>query len=581
MKALVLLQRWFVRWVPPLWFAAAVIVSGCSSDSGPSAGVGTGGTGSLASAVALDVTDAPALDYVHVYITVTGVAFHTDASAVFSGYSSATADQWQVVTLASPKTIDLAQLTNGTMYADLNNNTPLFSGISLPAGSYRQVRIFLASTEDAYVGSVSGLVYNNEVQFNGVSAHYPLRVPSPDEGIRVVPESPVVVSDGSSSKLALDFNLNDDVVRTPLAGSTEFILKPRLGYFDMASVGAVTGTVTGVDLATAQVEVKAEQVKSGATYHVVRRTAAVDQTTGAFTLYPLPVFGNATTASYDILLRGRNVETAIVRKVQVHKGTTPGSGATDLAAITMQAGGEFTAQLGTVLHPTGSWLTFYQTVSGDQNAYEVRYRHLNPYTGVFPLPVALSTGAVHVATYVPGGPLSFTAETASSGRFSVVAGAPDLYDSGTAFDLIGGAAGTTTAMSLAAANQPQITAAATSGSIDCIFDMALLGTGTGPGMGMGDRSIGNPPKGQIFITNGGLIIDSLGDLLGDTTVNTAMYAGGGTANPVLVSNLPGNVAGAVYGVYALGWGNGFLEAGKTLAIDLRKGGSAAVTIKMR
>jgi len=581
MKALVLLQRRFVRWTAPFWFAAVIIISGCSSDSGSSAGVGTGGTGSLASAVALDVTDAPALDYAHVYITVTGVAFHTDASTAFSGYSSATAGQWQVVTLASPQTIDLAQLTNGTMYADLNNNTSLFSGISLPAGSYRQIRIFLASTEDAYAGSVSGLIYNNEVQLNGDSAHYPLRVPSPGEGIRVVPESPLVVSGGSSSKLALDFNLNDDVVRTSLAGATEFLLKPRLGYFDMASVGAVTGTVSGVDLATARVEVKAEQVKSGATYRIVRRTTAVDQITGAFALYPLPVFGNATTASYDILLRGRNVETAIVRKVQVHKGTTPGSGATALGAITMQAGGEFTANLGAALHPTGSWLSFYQTISGDQNAYEVRYRHLNPFTGVFPSPVELSTGAIHVATYVPGGQLSFTAEAVNSGRFSVVAGAPDLYDSGAAFDLTGGTAGTAVTMSPSAANQPQITASATAGSITCIFDMALLGTGTGPGMGLGNRLIGNPPKGQIFVTNGGLIIDSLGDLLGDTTVNTAMFAGGGMANPVLVSNLPGNVAGAVYGVYALGWGNSFLEVGKALAIDLRKGGGAAATIRMR
>jgi hypothetical protein len=578
MKAYMVHQGWSAWRTLAALFVSAAIMAGCSQS--PSAGVGTGGTGSFDGIAALDVTDAPAIDYAHVFVTVTRVAFHTDASATFSSYSASKAGGWQIVKLPTPRTIDLAQLTNGTMYADHNGNSSLFSGMTLPAGSYQQIRIFLASTEDAYVGSVPGLVYNNEVQLNGDTAHYPLRIPTSDEGIKVVPEAPIVVAGGGSVSLALDFNLNDDVVKVAPNGTTEFILKPRLGYFDMGSVGAVTGTVSFPNLSTSRIEVKAEQVKSGANYRIVRRTTSVDRTTGTFSLYPLPVFGNATTAVYDILLRGRDVETAIVRGVTVHKGTTIANGATDLGTITMQAGTEFTAQLGSALHPTGAWLDFYQAIAGDPAPYEVRYRHLDPYTGKLPAAMELSTGTIHVASFIPGSPLVFASDTTSQGRFSLVADATDLYDRGAALSGISGARGKSVSITMAAANGPQMIAGATTGNIACAFDMALLGTGMGPGMGMGNRGIGYPSKGQIFATHGGMIVDSIGDQTGDTTVNAAMYAGGGAGNSVVLANLPSNVAGAVYGIYVLGWGNGYIVAGKALDIDMRKGGTATSTIRI-
>jgi hypothetical protein len=571
-----LLQRWFAWRSFALIFFSAAVMGGCSQS--PSAGVGTGGTGSFSGIAALDVTDAPALNYAHVYVTVTGVAFHNSSTAAFSGYSAAKASGWQVVTLSAPKTIDLAQLANGTMYADRNGNAPLFSGMALPVGSYRQIRLFLASTEDAYIGSVPGNIYNNEVQQNGDPAHYPLRIPSSDEGIKVLPESPVVVTGGGSVNLALDFNLNDDVVKVSPGGATEFMLKPRLGYFDMGSVGSIQGTVNSPNLQASMIEVKAEQVKSGTNYRIVRRTTSVDSSSGQFTLYPLPVFGNATTATYDIVLRGRNVQTSIITGVKVHKGTTPTSGATGLGTIAMQAGAEFTAQLGSVMRPTGAWLTFYQTIAGDPTLYEVRYRHLDPYTGIFGLPVELSTGPIRVAHFTPGASQVFTPDYTSAGTYSAVADVSELYARGAVLNGISGTAGNT--VQISAANAPQIESSASSGQIRCVFDMALLGTGTGPGMGMGNK-IGNPAKGQVFVTLGGMIIDSLGDLTGDATVNAAMQAGGGANNSVVVTNIPSNVAEAVYGIYVHGWGNGYTVAGRELGVDLRKGVSSSTTIILK
>ncbi|MBI5484989.1 MAG: DUF4382 domain-containing protein [Deltaproteobacteria bacterium] len=573
------LEGWSVCRLLAMLLLCAGIMAGCGSGSGQSAGVGTGGTGSSVGKVSIDITDAPAMDYSHVYVTVIGVAFHTSKNVGFDSYSTARSAGWKRLDLPIPKTIDLAQLANGAMYADGNAGASLFNNLDLPVGNYQQIRIFLASTEDAYTGSVPGLSYNNEVQLVGDTAHYPLRIPTADEGIRLIPESPVVVTAGGSVKIALDFNLNNDVVEVTPNGTKEFIIKPRLGYFDMNSVGAVKGTVSFGNLSTSRIVIKAQQVASGVNYRIVRRWTGVDRSTGRFNLYPLPVFGNATTATYDILLRGRNLQTAIVKGVKVHKGTTPSSGAVDLGTITMQPGGEYSAQLGVPMHPTGSWMSFYQSIAGDPIPFEVRYRHLDPYGGKFGKAVELSTGPIQVATHTPGQALTFAADATSQGLFSAVADAPGYFARGAAMAGITGVAGQAVTMNNLSANAPQVSGGAAATSVSMIFDMTPFGSGRGPGMGMGGINLPKPNKGQLFVTHGGMIVDSLGTLTGDAAIGSAMHNGGGAGNTVAIGNIPGSVAGAFYGVYGLGWGNGVIAAGST-RVDMSAGNTTAV-IRMR
>lgn len=569
------------RYVKNLFFgltilAISFLIAACSGSSG------TSGSASPTGVVRLDVTDAPSTEYAHVFVTVKAIAFHTDSSVGFSDYSSAKIAGWHLTTLSEPKTVDLVQLTNGKMYADLTGSS-LFDGVTLPVGRYQQMRIFLASTEDALTASAttSGLTYNNEVQLNGDSSHYPLRVPSAECGIKVVPESPVVVTEGSSVSLALDFNLNSDVVEVSPNGTTEFMLKPRLGYFDMACVAAIKGAVSFGNLSTSRIVVKAEQVKTagnGTAYRVVRRMTSVDRTSGAFNLYPLPVFGNATTAVYDVLIRGRNVETTIIKGITVHKGTNPDT-AVDLGSITLNAGSEFTAQLGSSMHPSGAWINFYQSVGGDPVPFEIRDRHLDPYTGKFHQKIELSTGPIEVATYVPGGALVFTSYSSNHGQFSMVADAGG-YDRGANCSGIRGNGGQNVNVAITTSNAPQ--ASGTAGSISGIFDMALMGTGMGHGMGRGQHGMANPTSGQLFVVRDGMILDSVGALSSGTDmVGNAMHSGGGQGHQVTVDNLPSRVAGAVYNMYAIGWGNGAIEAGSSRGIDLRQNSTAQATIKMR
>jgi len=576
------LNRWSAWRLLTGLFIGLTLMAGCSSNSSSGsdtiAGVGTGGTGNLSGVAKVDITDASAVNFSNVYVTVTSVAFHTDSKAAFSSYSTSKVNGWQIFRLASPITIDLAQLSNGTTYSDINGS-PLFNGLNLPVGNYNQIRLFLASTEDAYLGSIPGLTYNNEVKLIGDTTEYPLRVPSPSEGIMVRPESPIIVTSGGNISLTLDFKLGDDVVEVTPNGSIEFILKPRLGYFDMESIGAAKGKVNFSNLSTSAIEVKAEQVDSTIGYRVVRRTTAINKTTGKFSLYPLPIFGNATTANYDILLRGHNIQTAIVKNVKIHRGSTPKTAA-DLGTIIMQPDSEFTAQLNSVIHPTGSWLDFYQLISGDSVPFEVRYRHLDPYTGKFGSAIGLSTGPIQVATFSPGISPVFSPDNSSQGTYSIFVDNVGLFSRGAPLLGISGSAGQNKLLDLTPQNYPQPIPGASYGTISCVFDMALLGTGTGPGMGLGNRNISNPLKGQVFITNGGMIIDSIGNENGNTSIGIAMHAGGGSNNPITLSNLPSNVAGAVYGIYALGWGSGVLVGGNTLGIDLTMGGNITTNLTL-
>jgi hypothetical protein len=556
---------------------SAVLLSACGSGSGSSPSSASPG------AVSLDVTDAANPNYAHVYVTVAGVAFHTSTNASFGTYSSSRISGWQVTRLATPQTVDLAQLSNGVMYAGTSSgNTPLFSGITLPMGNYQQIRIFLASTEAAYVGSVTGLTYNNEVVLNGSSTEFPLRIPTAGEGIRLIPEAPVAVTGSNNVQLAVDFNLNDDVVQVAPNGNTEFILKPRLGFFNLDSVGAITGQVSFSNLSTSTappLDVKAEQVTANSSYRKIYRVTVADKSTGVFNLAPLPIFGNATTASYDILIRGRNVQTTIVSGVRIHSGTTLSSGAVNLGIITVEPGTEFTAQLAQPMRPRGAWVDFYQTISGDPVPYEVRFRHLDPYTGLLGTPENLSLSPIQVASYSPGQALTFAPDSSSVGSYTAVANAAGFYGPGAPMQVTGTSAGQAVLIPNTPANSPQPLTTTSQSSLTTIFDLTLLGTGMGPGMGRGHHGLGILNEGQLFVTYGGMIVDSDGTVSGNATFGTDLTRGGGPNNSFTMS-LPGDVSGAVYGLYALGWTSSVLTAGSLTDVDMRYG-NAAASVQMR
>jgi hypothetical protein len=554
-------------------FCFALFMGGCGGSTTPTTTAQTG-------PVNVSLVDAPNSTFVHVWITVKEVWFHTSNVA---GTNDA---GWLKFPLKDSSgnptavTVDLAALANGVAPKTIWGN------IALPVGNYQQIRIFLADTDNETLTNFtlpSSVEYNNEVDYldnTGTMQQAPLEIPASDDGISIIPETPVVVTATSNNKLVLDFNLNNDIIG-PLTpkGITEFVLKPRLKYFDQNQAGIITGTIakssfsnyTGFDFV-----VKAERLynnpsnssdpNNGQFYEVRRETGLA--TTGQFTLSPVPVFGNATTAVLDVMLRGRNVQTYIVQGVKVHKG-----GTTNLGTITMPSGPEYTAQLQNTYHPTGAWINFYQSVNGSK-PYEIRVRHLDPYADKFDTVEPLSAAEINVATWQNATPITFAAVTPDQGagtfwtapwaeQYAVVVP--------TSSSVVTGTAGQSVTFAPAA-----LTALPSSNSITMAF------------MFPAKKTI-FPTKGQLFITHSGLIVDSLGSQIGDTTVATAMNKGGGIGNPLTVSNIPGGSAtvilpGAFYGLYAAGWGGGGgISLGSTHSVDLRSGsqGTASNPIQIQ
>jgi hypothetical protein len=522
-----------------IMFLLMVLMAGCMGD----------GKTPLHGTVDVDVTDTASLEYAHVYVTINKIEFHPSTDADTDSYG------WQTVDIsAHPVTVDLAQLANGRLYADTTvGHQALFSGSTLPADTYRQIRLYLASTEDAtpaLPAVAMGLKYNNQATMKDGSIA-PIRIPNSGDGIKIVPETPLVVTAGKHTRLALDFNLMDDMIDVYPNGQLECILKPRLSYFDMDAVGAVKGKVASADLKNAYIVVTAQQVVSGKECRVVRRTTMVDEETGDFNIYPLPVSVDGGTAVYDILLHGRNTRTVIAKNVTVHKGTSPGAGAANLGTIAMNPGNEFEAQLLSQFHPSGAWVSFYQTLTTDPVPFAVRTYHLNPYTGKFPSAIQLSVEPVQVYDFSTGSMGSPASDaTTTPGSFSAVTEAP-MYGRSAGVN-VGGAAGTTVTFTpkplqvLPSANRIDIS----------VSQPAPL--------------IGKLDKGYFFITYGGLIIDC-------HDIDSLMAAGGGSFT---IPDIPGGtaatpLAGAYYGVSVFGWGAGEFASASLFLVDLTSGNRAA------
>jgi len=504
-----------------------------------------GGGGATATGIAtVSLTDAPG-DFDHVYITVKDIWFHTsDTAGPDDG-------GWRRTLLAAPVTVDLIALSNGVI------GSPIWGNITLPVGNYQQIRLVLAGTEDALTASAfgSGLTYNNELKVSGDTTHYPLRIPDALHGIRLA--GIFHITNGGVLRLAIDFDTGHDVVDILRNGSTEYLLKPRLTYCDLDDAGAIVGSIDPVSAATdttsSHFVIKAEQVNDplNPQYHVVKRWTSVNPVTGKFVLYPLK------PGKYDVVLRGLGYQTVIAKGVPATNGTTPIT-VTPISMITMTVATNPDYTVGaSITSPTGAWVNFYQTLQGaGEIPYEIRFRHLNPITGQFS-GFKLSADQVWVGTYSSGAisGLTLTAPQEGAGKFNAFADAI-LYDRSTVPQLISSV--TPTPVSLGAINP---TAPAVSRSIGGMINV--------PSMGMGMMN-----NGVFFAVHGGMIVNTI-------SVNAQMSGGGSYT----MTNLPGGstttqLAGAFYGVEALGWSPTALGIGIPRVADLRTGNDTNVNMQM-
>jgi Domain of unknown function (DUF4382) len=526
-------QRYLI-WL--VFLLAIMTMQACSKSSSSDGGTGT---------MAVSITDAPG-DFDHVWITVNDIWFHASDA---SGPNEA---GWLKFPLASPITVDLMTLANGNMKS-------IWDNITLPIGDYQQIRLVLADTDDSLTASAAavGLIYNNEIDVN--ANEYPLRIPDARHGIRLVGH--FNVTNGTTLRLAIDFDAGDDVVE--FRQGAEFILKPRLAYFDLDNVGAIIGKLDtgGTFTTTPRFVIKAENLSGDGTYHVVRRWT-VPESDGSFVLYPVSA---ATSTAYDVLVRGLNYHTMIIKGVPVNRGTTPLSGATNLGTLLVTAAttSDFLSS-GSITSPTGAWMSFYQTLTGiGEVPYEIRFRHFHPITGDFAA-YPLSNMPILLGTYGTT-TISFTSVTPREGTGGFKAAADAfLYDRSGYSSVITAGSPTVTFGPLSVQSPWQGNTIAGSIVMSNPSKMLVL------------------DKGVLFAVHGGMIVNAI-------SIDSLMPTGGSYTMP----NIPSGTAAkplplAFYGVEAVSWSTGTMPASmrhyKAVAIpaiaDLRIGDDTSTNLDM-
>ena len=226
-----------------------------------------GGGGTPVGIANFQLTDAPVCSAVQsVFITVDAIEL-IGANASYS------------LTLPQPQQpIDLTSLVNG--------QTLSLGNVSVPAGTYQQLRLILAPTQG------NGPNPANYVLLSGSSTPVPLNTPSAQQSGYKINGQFAVAANGQVN-LTVDFNACRSVV---VAGSSnQYILKPVLNLTDDDQSGSITGNLPTSD---AGAMVMAEDSSGHILKATVATTASTTATSASFTLAPLP----ASSIGYNVVI---------------------------------------------------------------------------------------------------------------------------------------------------------------------------------------------------------------------------------------------------------------------------------------
>ena len=273
----------------------AASLSACGGGGGSSsaapAPASTMGTLSVA------MTDAPACGFDAVNVTVTKVRVNK------SGTAGEGDGGWTDITLATPKKVNLLNLTNGVLET-LGQTT-------LEAGQYNQLRLVL----DA---NTSGTA--NTVVVSGAKTEQALETPSAlQSGIKLVGN--FTVEAGARADVVIDFDACKSVVTR---GKGAFALKPVVKMLPSA-INGISGVISP-SLLGSNVTVSAQQNGT-----IVSATTP-NASTGEFFLSRL------APGNYDVVITADNSAAAVIGAVPVASTTSTTSLSTAAAPLTLAAG---------------------------------------------------------------------------------------------------------------------------------------------------------------------------------------------------------------------------------------------------
>ena len=374
----------------------------------------------------------------NLYVTVKEVWLNTSATAAASDPG------WVGSALANPLSVDLANLNDGSAQT-------LVSGLKAPAGTYKQLRLVLADSSSTLstAAQSAGLSTNAEVRYLDSSGHtvtLPLELPSPGTEM-IVPASVVLSSpvsaqlspssssaaaNATAAKITLDLDSTRNLMLFNFGTQAAALLNATGAVYDSSKAGGISGTVdvsavpSGTLTGPQGVLVTAETLSGdGSRYDAVKSVAL--QTSGAFTLYPLPVADMGTT-TYDLVIHGPGVRTVIITRVPVSVGDATTATPAAAGAIGLPSAKQYvvnTAANGPVL-PGGSRAGFYQTIPGDSIPHLIEYASIDPFTGGFDSNVSLSADAINFGSYSRSGNPSFSTSAPGEGigAYRIASAAP-------------------------------------------------------------------------------------------------------------------------------------------------------------
>jgi uncharacterized membrane protein len=272
----------------------AATLSACGGGGGGSAPAAPAAPVSTMGTLNVGLTDAPACGFDAVNVTVAKVRVNKSATA------GETDGGWTDITLATPKKINLLNLTNGV----LEN----LGQASLEAGQYNQLRLVL----DANANGTA-----NTVLPTGAKAEQPLETPSAvQSGIKLV--GSFKVEAGQRADVVLDFDACKSVITR---GKGAYALKPVVKMLPSA-INGISGVVAS-SLLGSNVIVSAQQNGS-----IVSATSP-NPTTGEFLL------SRRVPGNYDVVITADNSAAAVVGAVPVASSSSTTALSTAAAPLTL------------------------------------------------------------------------------------------------------------------------------------------------------------------------------------------------------------------------------------------------------
>jgi hypothetical protein len=303
------------------------------------------------------LTDSQSCNYESVFVTVTEVRVSQSSTASDSDSG------WETLTLSPARQVDLMTLRNG-VFEELGT-------LPLPAGTYQQVRLVLASNG-------ASAPYANYLTLSGAAGTpIALKTPSAQQsGLKLNVHA--TVDPGQLAELTLDFDPCQSV--HPDGKSGKYNLKPVVTAHTNA-VNDIEGyTVAGALVSAQQAGVSLKSTTAGAQ--------------GRFVLWPV------STGKYDVVITAPLYATAVLEDVVVGSGVN---------AISAQA----TPLAPALAASAPASLSGTVTVTGVTDVYATT-RALQ-YLGAKPIEVAATPTAL-------GGTYAFTLPTAAPGRATWVFG---------------------------------------------------------------------------------------------------------------------------------------------------------------